>query len=290
MLFGTVKNPKGPNLGKSKQVNYNLSGTKLNFVKPPTNISVPGVDPAEFDLPLELDLNIYALENFINLGGEGDAWGRLLAKEHYRYNGIPLWSPKIGGMEFYADLRRATKYPNLLEAAHYENWIDKDIKSYYAPGRASGSERWLYLFPLFWQTFKLPQTGNVQWVAYIVQDFCSRNGDQFAYHVRSAISSEHELVFSFRATSDEYDSGAFVLFKKIVRFILNHIEITLVESTEREIKELKKAGLRKFSTEKPICRYDNAPKNELGNYELLEDPCFYFTRIGKTIDRRLWVD
>ncbi|WP_444930860.1 hypothetical protein ACJJIF_03490 [Microbulbifer sp. SSSA002] len=193
-------------------------------------------------------------------------------------------------MEFSAGLRRATKYPCLLEAAHYENWIIKDIKSYYEPSTGSAFDDWLYLFPLFWQTFKLPQTGNVQWVAYIVQNFCGRKGDQFTYYVRSAISSEHELVFSFRAGCDQYESGAFNLFKKIVRFILNHIEITLVDSTEMEIKELEKAGLRNFSTEKPICRYDDAPKNEFGNYELLEDPCFYFTKIGKTIDRRLWVD
>ncbi|XZZ62607.1 hypothetical protein ACJJIF_03545 [Microbulbifer sp. SSSA002] len=187
-------------------------------------------------------------------------------------------------------MRRATKWPNLLEAAHYEHFVEKEIKGSYEPSNGSPFDDWLYLFPLFWQTFKLPKTGDIQWVAYIVQDLCSRNGDQITYYVRAAISSEHDLVFSFRANTDEYNSGAFALFKKIARFILNNTEITLVDSTEKEIKELEKAGLRNFSTEKPICRYDNAPKNDFGDYELLEDPCFSFTRIGKTIDRRLWVD
>ncbi|WP_444930861.1 hypothetical protein ACJJIF_03495 [Microbulbifer sp. SSSA002] len=288
MLFGTVKNPKGPNLSKSKLVSYNLSGTRLNFVKPPTNSSMPGIDTIRPDLPLELDLNIYSLEKLKKISDR--AWGFPLAMEYYQYNGIPLWSPDIGGMEFSADLRRAIKPPNLLEAAHYEDFVDKGIKRCYAPDRSIHPKRWLYLFPLFWQTFKLPKTGDIQWVAYIVQKFSSNEGDRLTYYVRSAISSEHELIFSFRTMTDLYDSGAFILFKKIVRFILNHIEITLIESTEREIKELEKAGLRNFSTEKPICRYDDAPKSEFGNYELLEDPCFYFTKIGKTIDRRLWVD
>ncbi|WP_444944419.1 hypothetical protein ACJJIK_05115 [Microbulbifer sp. ZKSA006] len=288
MLLGTVKNPKGPNLSKSKLVSYNLSGTRLNFVKPPTNTSIPGINYTPPDLPLELDLNIYSLEKFKKLSDID--WGFLLAKELYKYNGIPLWSPHIGGMEFSAELRRAIKSPNLLEAAHYENFVDRDIKSYYEPGTGLPFDEWLYLFPLFWQTFRLPKTGDIQWVAYIVQNFCSDNGDQFNYYVRSAISSEHEILFSFNADADEYDSGAFALFKKIVRFILNNIEITLVDSIEKEIKELEIAGLRNFSTEKPICRYDDAPKNKFGDYELLEDPCFYFTKIGKTIDRRLWVD
>ncbi|WP_444930865.1 hypothetical protein ACJJIF_03515 [Microbulbifer sp. SSSA002] len=288
MLFGTVKNPKGPNLSKSNRVSYNLSGTKLNFVKPPTNSSMLGIDTIRPDLPLELDLNIYSLEKFKQLSDID--WGFPIASEYYQYNGIPLWSPSIGGMEFSAELRRISKHPNLLEAAHYESFVEEEVKYSYAPGGSKPSKRWLYLFPLFWQTFKLPKTGDIQWVAYIVQNFCSDDGDKFTYYVRSAISSEHELIFSFRAMTDRYDSGAFILFKKIVRFILNNIEVTLVDSIEKEIKELEIAGLRNFSTEKPICRYDDAPKNEFGNYELLEDPCFYFTRIGKTIDRRLWVD
>ncbi|WP_444944416.1 hypothetical protein ACJJIK_05090 [Microbulbifer sp. ZKSA006] len=288
MLFGTVKNPKGPNLGKSKLVSYNLSGTRLNFVKPPTNSSMLGIDTIRPDLPLELDLNIYSLEKFKQLSDID--WGFPIASEYYQYNGIPLWSPDIGGMEFSAELRRAIKSPNLLEAAHYENFVDRDIKSYYEPGTGLPFDEWLYLFPLFWQTFSLPKTGDIQWVAYIVQNFCSDDGDKFTYYVRSAISSEHELIFSFRAMTDRYDSGAFILFKKIVRFILNNIEVTLVDSIEKEIKELEIAGLRNFSTEKPICRYDDAPKNKFGDYELVEDPYFYFTKIGKTIDRRLWVD
>ncbi|WP_444944425.1 hypothetical protein ACJJIK_05150 [Microbulbifer sp. ZKSA006] len=288
MLFGTVKNPKGPNLSKSNRVSYNLSGTKLNFVKPPTNSSMLGIGTIRPDLPLDLDLNIYSLEKFKQLSDID--WGFLLAKEFYQYNGIPLWSPGIGGMAFSAELRRAIKFPNLLEAAHYEHFIDKDIKGYYEPGTGSSFDEWLYLFPLFWQTFRLPKTGDLQWVAYIVQNFCCDEGDRFTYYVRSAISAEHELLFSFSAETDEYDSGAFALFKKIVRFILNNIEITLVNSIEKEIKELEKTGLRNFSQEKPICHYDNAPKDKFGNYELLKDPCFYFTKIGKTIDRRLWVD
>ncbi|WP_444930864.1 hypothetical protein ACJJIF_03510 [Microbulbifer sp. SSSA002] len=288
MLFGTVKNPKGPNLGKSKPVSYNLSGTRLNFVSPSSNASLPGRVPSASPPPLKVDLNIYSFEEFVKLSDR--AWGYPLAKELYDYHGIPLWSPHIGGMDFSAELRRPSNHPNLLKATHYENWVDKDIKGYYAPKPGSVIDEWSYLFPLFWQTFKLPKTGNIQWVAYIVQDLCARNGDQFTYYVRSAISAEHELIFSFRAATDEYNSGAFTLFKRIVRFILNNIEITLVDSIEREIEELKKAKLRNFSTEKPICLYDDTLKNPLADYELLEDPCFYFTRIGKTIDRRLWVD
>ncbi|WP_444930872.1 hypothetical protein ACJJIF_03550 [Microbulbifer sp. SSSA002] len=288
MLFGTTKNPKGPKLGKSKRVSCNLSGTRLSFLKPPSNASLPGYAPTSSDGPLNVDLNIYSLEGFVKISDR--AWGYFLGEGTYHYYGIPLWNPLIGGMDFNVDLKRSDNHPNLLEAVHYESWVDKDIKAFYEPGRAPNFQTWLHLFPLFWQSFKLPKTGDIQWVAYIVQDFCSRRGDRFAYYVRSAISSEHELVFSFRSRCDQYDSGAFKIFKKIVRFILNHIEITLVDSTEREIKELEKAGLRNFSTEKPICRYDNAPKNDFGDYELLEDPCFSFTRIGKTIDRRLWVD
>ncbi|WP_444944420.1 hypothetical protein ACJJIK_05120 [Microbulbifer sp. ZKSA006] len=288
MLFGTTKNPKGPNLGKSKRVSCNLSGTRLNFLKPPSNALLPGHDLTSSDGPLNVDLNIYSLEEFVKTSDR--AWGYFLGEGTYHYYGIPLWNPHIGAMNFRVDLKRPNKHPNLLEAAYYESWVEKDTKAFYEPGKEPKFQTWVYLFPLFWQTFKLPKTGNVQWVAYIVQNFCSRNGDEFTYYVRSAISSEHELVFSFDAGIDQYESGAFNLFKKIVRFILNNIEITLVESTEREIKELKRAGLRNFSIEKPICRYDNAPKNAFGDYQLLEDPYFYFTKIGKTIDRRLWVD
>ncbi|WP_444944423.1 hypothetical protein ACJJIK_05140 [Microbulbifer sp. ZKSA006] len=288
MLFGTVKNPKGPNLSKSKPASYNFSGTRLNFIRPPSNTSVPGLRTTKPDSPLELDLNIYSLEKFKKLSDK--AWGFPLIREVYKYNGIPLWSPNIGGMVFSSELRRVAKRPNLLEAAHYESFIEEDVKYSYAPGESTHSKRWLYLFPLFWQTFKLPKTGDIQWIAYIVQDFCSDDGDRFTYYIRSAISSEHELFFSFSARTDKYDSGAFALFKKIARFILNNIEITLVDSIEKEIKELEIAGLRNFSTDKPICRYDDAPKNKFGDYELVEDPYFYFTKIGKTIDRRLWVD
>ncbi|WP_444944414.1 hypothetical protein ACJJIK_05080 [Microbulbifer sp. ZKSA006] len=288
MLFGTVKNPKGPDLGKSKLASYNLSGTRLNFTRPLSNTSIPGLHTTKPDSPIELDLNIYSLEKFKKLSDR--VWGSPLVREAYKYNGIPLWSPDIGGMVFSSELIRVTKWSNLLEAAHYEHFVEKEIKDSYEPSTGSPFDDWLYLFPLFWQTFKLPKTGDIQWVAYIVQDICSSNGDQFTYYVRAAISSEHDLVFSFRANTDEYNSGAFALFKKIARFILNNTEITLVDSTEKEIKELEKAGLRNFSADKPICRYDDAPKNEFGDYELVEDPYFYFTRIGKTIDRRLWVD
>ncbi|WP_444944412.1 hypothetical protein ACJJIK_05070 [Microbulbifer sp. ZKSA006] len=288
MLFGTTKNPKGPNLGKSKRVSCNLSGTKLSFLKPPSNASLPDYAPTPSNGPLNVDLNIYSLAEFVKTSDRARAY--FLGEENYHYYGIPLWNPLVGGMKFHVALKRPNNHPNLLEANNYESWVDKDTKAFYKPGRGPYFQEWEHLFPLFWQTFKLPKTGDIQWIAYIVQDFCGRNGDQFIYYVRSAISSEHELVFSFRSGCDQYESGAFNLFKKIIRFILNNVEITLVDSTEREIKELEKAGLRNFSTEKPICRYDNAPKKSSGDYQLLEDPCFYFTRIGKTIDRRLWVD
>ncbi|WP_444941886.1 hypothetical protein ACJJI3_06330 [Microbulbifer sp. ZKSA004] len=193
-------------------------------------------------------------------------------------------------MEFTAVLRRPKNRTNLLEAAHYEHWLDSEIRAYYSPGEGAPSEKWQYLFPLFWQIFKLPKTGGVQWISYAVQYFSSRRGDQIIYFFRAAISPEHELVLSFRATTNQYDSGVFDLFKKVAQFILKSIEICLVKPVESELQSLKKSGLRNFSEVKPICRYDDASKNYFGDYELLEDPCFYFTKIGKTIDRRLWKD
>ncbi|WP_445364451.1 hypothetical protein ACJJIQ_09425 [Microbulbifer sp. ANSA003] len=288
MLFGTTKKPKGPNLSKSKPVSCNLSGTKLNFVKPPSNRFIPGAVDSTPNLPLNFDFNIYSFKDFVKLSD--NVWGLLLAEEYYKYCGTPLWNPEIGGMDFRAALRRPVGLPNLLEANNYELWIDSNIKAYYEPGTGLSFNEWYYLFPLFWQTFRLPKTGNIQWIAYVVQKFCARKGDQFTYYTRAAISSEHELILSFRATTDQYESGAFSLFKKIVRFILNNIEIKLTKSIEVEISELEESGLRNFSKEKPISRYDDTPKNPFGDYELLEDPYFYFTKIGKTIDRRLWVD
>ncbi|WP_444941884.1 hypothetical protein ACJJI3_06320 [Microbulbifer sp. ZKSA004] len=264
-----------------------MSGTRLNFVKPLSNTLVPEITPLDSVLALNPDLNIFSLEGFVEFSDR--AWGFPLAEESYKYHGTPLWNPDIGGVHFTAELRRPSSHPNLLEAANYKHWIERDIKAYYEPSTGSAFDDWLYLLPLFWKTFKLPKTGNIQWVAYLVQNFCGRKDNQFTYFVRSAVSTEHDLTFTFIA-ADQYNPGAFNLFKKIARFILNKIEITLIDSTEKKIKYLEKVGLRDFTEEKSICRYDDASKNHFGNYELLEAPYFYFTKIGKTIGRRLWVD
>ncbi|WP_413665594.1 hypothetical protein ACG1BZ_10540 [Microbulbifer sp. CNSA002] len=286
MLFGTTQSPKGPNLRKSVPVRCNLSGTKLTFLKPLSNASkISGEEPSA-DLPLAFNENIYSLDSFNEI--RNNAWGILLAEERYKYHGPPFINPDVGGMEFTASLRKIGNDLNLLKASDYEHWVDSDIKAYYSPGTGSVFQEWLYLFPLFWQTFKLPNTNGVQWVAYAVQDLSCQEGDLIKYYVRAAISSEHELVFSFRATTDDYDSGAFGLFKEISNFILNSVEIVLTDSIAEEIKALSKSGLRNFSEKMPVLRFDDAPKNKFSNYELLNDPCFYFTKINKVVDRRLW--
>ncbi|WP_444912916.1 hypothetical protein [Microbulbifer sp. PAAF003] len=285
MLFGITQSPKGPNLRKSVSVRCNLSGIKLTFLKPLSNASKISGEAPSAGLPLAFSENIYSLDNFNEI--RNNAWGILLAEERYKYYGPPLINPDVGGMEFSVSLKRIGNGLNLLKASDYECWVDSDIRAYYSPGTGSVFQEWLYLFPLFWQTFKLPNTNDIQWVAYAVQDLSCQEGDLIKYYVRAAISSEHELVFSFRATTDDYDSGAFGLFKEITNCILNSVEIILTGSIAEEIKALSKSGLRNFSEKMPELRFDDAPKNKFSNYELLNDPCFYFTKLNKVVDRRL---
>ncbi|GLS26389.1 hypothetical protein [Marinibactrum halimedae] len=290
MLFGTTKNPKGPDLNKAVPVRCNLSGTRLLFLKPLRNTPKPQIKgkDIEADLPLSFDINIYSSDNFMRV--EERSWGLCFVEEEYKYKGIPLYNPDVGGMVFSASLRKACDYSNLLLASHYEAWLQDDMNAYFSPGEGSPFDEWMDQYPLFWQVFSLPKTQCLQWIAYAVQKLNCERGDQTTYFVRSAITSEHELVFSFKTLTDDYDSGAFELFKKIVRFILINIEINLAPSLMSEIRELEEKGERNFSERKNIIRFDDAPRHEFSNYDLLDDPNLYFAKLGKTVDRRLWVE
>ncbi|GLS25132.1 hypothetical protein GCM10007877_08460 [Marinibactrum halimedae] len=98
MLFGTRKNPKGPNLDNPEQVVLDCSGTKISCFLPRSNFKqsnfekdVNGINKGGDKIVLDSD------ELKLSKSNKDSYFGGILIRRVYNFYGLPFWNGELGG-------------------------------------------------------------------------------------------------------------------------------------------------------------------------------------------------
>lgn len=243
MIFGTEKNPKGPQWSRARKVEKNLGVAKIEFMTPKN--SAPFQDRQWENEPDTFDLKDPFIFNKNGVEKVGDLETLIPYSNSWEFRGLPILEGYCGDIRMFVEITKKASIAvnqNLFNPTDFNETLIESISSSYL-GKSSPARlddpydltdvKWpRYLSPINHQWF---QINNVTWSYFESQSLIDR---PISISIFTPITEDTYISFTFVITRSAMNAGnSFRIEKRVPKTNFMTLINNIIKSIKIEYKD-----------------------------------------------------